>query len=256
MVEGRFCSLCFSIHHLCSPGRAIEQPNIAENTEQSEISRMGGRKIPGSFRDRMHIQEDAATLTYSRYLCKREGTSFSLVSRLMTMLLVSTGLIPPALVSAKPHIKSHSEQQFQGSANSGIYINQSSTPYNHSAIRIIPVDLSSDPMTCEISTTGGQYRTLSYISLISDFHRMRMKMATGDCKSCQISTSLLSEIADVAFLSFLTICFLPFHFLPGVGIPAFRAVFTVTSKIILNFLLLKIQVKAIMTSLVFSDISV
>lgn len=117
---------------------------------------MGGRRILESFKERTHIQEDAAALTHSRYLCKREGLgshlndSFSLGSRLMTMLFASTEPIPPALAPAKSYIKKHSEHQFQGSANSSIYVNQSSIPYNHSAIHIIPVHLSSDLMTHEI----------------------------------------------------------------------------------------------------------
>lgn len=98
----------------------------------------------------MHAQEDAATLTHSRYLCKREGLgshwkdSFSLGSRLATMVFVSTEPIPPAFVSANPSVKRHSENQLHGSVNYSIRINQSSIPYNHSAICIIPLHVPSD----------------------------------------------------------------------------------------------------------------
>lgn len=87
-----------------------------------------------------------------------------------------------------------------------IYINQSSRPYNHSAIGIIPVCLSSDLMTHETWITGCQYGNLSYISLWwekdLDFHIMRVKTATGACKICQISTSLLSGISWCCLFKF------------------------------------------------------
>lgn len=142
--------------------------------------------------------------------------SFSLGSRLTAMLFVSTEPLPPTLVWEKPYVKRHSEHQFQGSANSSIYMNQSSIPCNHSEIRIIPVHLSSDLMTREIWATGGQYRTLSYISLWWEkdlnFHIMRRKTATGDCKSCQISTSLLSGISWCCLFKFPDHLFASFPF--------------------------------------------
>lgn len=148
----------------------------------------------------------------SRYLCRREelgshlNGSFSLGSRLRTILFVPTEAIPPAFASAKPYIKRQPEHELHGSANSSTYINQSSIPYNDSAICVIPGHLSSDLLTHEIWTTGGQYRTLSHISLWWEkdlaFHIMRMKTATGGYRSCQISTSLLSGISWCCLFKF------------------------------------------------------
>lgn len=169
----------------------------------------------------MNVQEDAGSLTHSRYLCKREGhwnDSFSLGSRLTTMVFVSTEPRPPAFVSAKSYLKRHSEHQLQGSAKSNMYINQFSILYNHSTICIIPVHLSSGLMTHEILITGGQYRTLSFISLWwekdLEFHIMRMKTATGDCKSCQISISLLSGISWCCLFKFPGHLLVSFAFSP------------------------------------------